>query len=136
MLSSAQAGGQQALYAYDTGGGKWEELGGGAGAPLDLTTATQIIGVGVPVGTIIDFAGNTIPDGWLKCDGSVFDPNTYPELRAVLGRNNVPDLINHFTRGGAGATPFDKHHDTTRLPRAIFHTDYKGEHDHARLVCR
>ena len=80
VLSSGQAGGTQALYGYDAGALKWEPLGGSGGQPIDLNNGTPLINMGVPVGTIIDFAGNTIPDGWLKCDGSVFDPNTYPEV--------------------------------------------------------
>ena len=36
VLSSAKANGQQALYSFDGGAGQWQELGGGAGVPLDL----------------------------------------------------------------------------------------------------
>jgi hypothetical protein len=36
VLSSGQAAGQQALYAYDPGTGLWQPLGGG-GTPIDLT---------------------------------------------------------------------------------------------------
>ena len=134
VLSSAQAGGKQALFAYDQGALKWEELGGGAGGqPIDLTHGTPLINVGVPVGTIIDFAGNTVPGGWLKCDGSAYDPNLYPELKAILGRDQTPDLRNYFTRGGSGATPYDQHQDTTRMPRNSLRTGTDGDHDHAGL---
>ena len=130
VLSSAQAGGKQALYGYDVGGGKWEPLSDSGGQPIDLTGGSPLISMGVPVGTIIDFAGNTVPDGWLKCDGSAFDPNFYPELKAVLGQDNVPDLMGQFTRGGSTASPYTKHQDTTRMPRNAFLTDGGGGHDH------
>ena len=104
---------------YDTGAGKWEPLGGTGGLPMDLSKGTQLISVGVPVGTIIDFAGNNIPDGWLKCDGSAYDPIVYPELKTVLGQDNVPDLIDQFTRGGSDCNTIHKHRDTTRMPRTV-----------------
>src|SRR5574343_1093758 len=39
----------------------------------------------IPVGTIIAWYSNTIPSGWLLCDGSTFDTVLYPDLFAVLG---------------------------------------------------
>lgn len=39
----------------------------------------------LPVGTIMQYAGSTAPDGWLVCDGTSFDPATYADLFAVLG---------------------------------------------------
>lgn len=42
-------------------------------------------GSGVPVGTIIPFAGNSIPQGYLLCDGSAISRTTYASLFAVIG---------------------------------------------------
>lgn len=40
------------------------------------------------------------PDGsWLLCDGSSYDPNTFPELYKVLGTPNVPNLTDQPPRG-------------------------------------
>lgn len=39
----------------------------------------------VPVGAIIPIMFTTLPEGWLKCDGSTFSSNTYPQLAQVLG---------------------------------------------------
>ena len=42
-------------------------------------------GSGVPVGTIIPFAGNSVPQGYLLCDGSAISRTTYASLFAVIG---------------------------------------------------
>lgn len=37
-----------------------------------------------PVGTIIPFGGNTIPDTWLECNGSTYSISAYPELYSKI----------------------------------------------------
>jgi microcystin-dependent protein len=66
---------------------------------------------GVPVGTIISFAGpkNKIPEGWALCDGSSQDGTStqWKQLFDVLGTSwggsgnnfNLPDLRGMFLRG-------------------------------------
>jgi|GEM_PF-6267589 len=68
---------------------------------------------GVPVAFMID----TLPAGWIKADGTVYNISTYPNLAAVLGNTYggdgistfaVPDLRGYFLRGhddGAGNDP-------------------------------
>ncbi len=69
-------------------------------------------------GMIIPYAGalNSIPDGWLLCDGSLVDKNAYPALYAALGNSwggtsthfNLPDARGMFLRGvayGSGNDP-------------------------------
>ena len=56
----------------------------------DGTTAGGYIiggssGGGVPVGTIIPFAGNSIPEGYLLCDYSAISRTDYALLFAVIG---------------------------------------------------
>lgn len=54
----------------------------------------------VPAGTIISFAGNSVPDGWMICDGSVVSPVDFPRLFAAIGNTygssggnfRLPDL--------------------------------------------
>lgn len=63
----------------------------------------------VPVGTIITVPTNSVPNGYIKCNGATLNASTYPELFQVLGRlyggsasNNtfkVPDLRGEFIRG-------------------------------------
>lgn len=60
----------------------------------------------VPIGAIIPWPGNTPPNGWLECNGQVFNTGQNPKLYGVLGRNNVPDYRGLFLRGwshGSGA---------------------------------
>ena len=40
---------------------------------------------GVPVGTIVQYAGSIAPSGWLICDGSAVSRTTYAALFAVIG---------------------------------------------------
>lgn len=39
----------------------------------------------VPVGTIMQFAGGSVPDGWLFCDGANYSAEDYSRLYAVIG---------------------------------------------------
>jgi microcystin-dependent protein len=39
----------------------------------------------MPVGAIIPFAGSTVPEGWLLCDGSAVSRSEYSELFDVIG---------------------------------------------------
>jgi microcystin-dependent protein len=55
-----------------------------------------------PIGSITPYGSNTLPSGWLLCDGSAVSRTTYAELFALLGTTwgigdnsttfNVPDL--------------------------------------------
>lgn len=38
-----------------------------------------------PAGFVAPFAGRSIPDGWLACDGSAVSRSEYPELFAAIG---------------------------------------------------
>lgn len=40
---------------------------------------------GLPVGTLIDFAGSTAPSGFLNCDGSAISRTTYAALYTAIG---------------------------------------------------
>ena len=62
-----------------------------------------------PVGTILTFAGNTIPTGYLLCDGQAVSRTTYAKLYSVIGDTygagdgtttfNLPNLIDKFVEG-------------------------------------
>jgi microcystin-dependent protein len=61
-----------------------------------------------PIGTIQAFATNSIPDGWMICDGRTLSINDYPELYCAIGtmygqkdENHfiIPDLQGRFIRG-------------------------------------
>lgn len=90
------------LYVDQNTGG-----GGGAGG----------IGDGIPIGTVIDFAGPTNPAGYLTCDGSAISRTDYAELYAAIGTTwgtgdgsttfNLPDLRGRASIGAGTGTASD-----------------------------
>jgi microcystin-dependent protein len=87
----------------------------------DLATTAKN---GVPVGTIIAYAGTVIPSGWLICNGGRLSPVSTPEhaeLAAVLGNtwgglNKLPDLSNQFLRGSGIRSVGVKQSQDTKIP--------------------
>ena len=75
----------------------------GSGSALSWSTFAQ------PSGTLLDFAGGTVPSGFLACDGTAVSRSTYSALFAVIGITwgsgngtttfNVPDLRGRVTAG-------------------------------------
>lgn len=70
-----------------------------------------------PVGTIIAYAGDTAPAGWLLCNGQTVSRSTYAALYSVVGNRfgygnnsstfNVPDFRGQFLRGRAAGSGND-----------------------------
>lgn len=70
-----------------------------------------------PTGSILPFAGDTAPSGWLICDGTLLNRTNYSTLYAVVGTRfgytdssnfRIPDLRGQFLRGrdfGVGRDP-------------------------------
>lgn len=64
---------------------------------LDKTTQTykELVlkpgGDTLPIGSIVAFASDTIPNGWLLCDGSVVSRTTYSELFNAIGLSYVEE---------------------------------------------
>ena len=60
-----------------------------------------------PIGTVLSFAGQTAPRGFLLCDGDSYKVSEYPDLYAVIGNAyggdtenfNVPNLVDKFIQG-------------------------------------
>lgn len=74
----------------------------------NTVTANKFSGDGiVPIGTILPFAGGTIPEGFLACEGAGLSTATYSGLYAVIGNTyggdtttfNLPNLTNRFLQG-------------------------------------
>ena len=71
------------------------------------------IGSEVPAGTMQMFAGNTIPAGWLLCDGSAVSRADYAKLFSAIGTTwgagdgsttfNLPNSIGRFAEGAGNA---------------------------------
>lgn len=89
--------------------GEWRELT----TNVELESATKTlkteIKVAMPAGSVIAFAGNKTPEGYLLCDGSAVSRTTYAELFAAIGTTygsgngsttfNLPNLIDRFVQG-------------------------------------
>ena len=68
---------------------------------------------GNPVGTVIAFAANSAPDGYLLCNGSAVSRTTYADLYAKIGTTygsgngsttfNLPNLTDKFIQGSGTA---------------------------------
>lgn len=66
-----------------------------------------------PVGAMLPYAGDTPPEGWLVCDGSIISRTDYAELFAIIGEIygdgdgattfSLPNFINRTFWGGSGS---------------------------------
>ena len=137
VLQSAAAGGSGGLFYWDVGNNAWQPLGGaGGGAAMDLTGGYPLLNVGVPIGTVIMWAAANPPPGYLICDGSAFTAAQYPELAAVLGVTNLPNLVGQFIRGaGANHAVGTRRGWTTARSRNLMTgwTNEQGGHNHEAL---
>lgn len=87
-----------------------------SGSPVTMDKLAELCKAGyqVPVGSVQAFAGNTLPSGWLWCDGSQYSRSSYPALFAAIGTTygntsistfKVPDLRGQFIRGWVRNAP-------------------------------
>jgi len=82
----------------------WENDGGLDNPP---TVPIQQIFSNAPIGTVLSFAGQTAPHGYLLADGASYSTADYPDLYAVIGNTyggdstnfNVPNLVDKFIQG-------------------------------------
>ncbi len=66
-----------------------------------------------PTGTVLAFAGNTVPNGYLQCNGAAVSRITYADLYAAIGTTygagngsttfNLPNLTDKFIEGSDAA---------------------------------
>jgi len=84
----------------------------------------------VPIGAVIPWPGQTVPNGWLECNGQVFNTGKNPKLYAALGRNVTPDYRGLFLRGWAhGSSAFDP--DSSRSLGSV---QNDGMQDHTHIA--
>lgn len=50
--------------------------------------------VSFSVGTMIGNLGNSVPAGWLACNGQQISRDTYADLCDVLGKETLPNINN------------------------------------------
>lgn len=60
----------------------------------------------MPVGSIVPFASDIIPLGWLLCDGAPIERSRYPELYDLIG-DKLPDHRGMFLRGNDNGRGID-----------------------------
>lgn len=94
----------------------------------------------LPIGAILPFSGDIIPNGWLLCDGSVIEQEDYPELFEVLAGNygiisreeiRLPDLRGKVTIGKDSTdTDFDTLGNTGGEKEHTLTIDEMPSHSH------
>lgn len=93
-----------------TGGGTSYVIPQGRNGFLILDSAGVTAETGnIPAGAVQAFAMQTVPSGWLECDGAAVSRTTYATLFAAIGTTfgagdgtttfNLPDLRGYFVRG-------------------------------------
>jgi hypothetical protein len=100
---------------------------------------------GVPAGSVMAFAGNALPAGWLWCNGDSIIRTDYPLLFAAIGTAhgtadgahfNVPDYQGRFLRGvdgGIGRDP-DRASRTASRPGGVSGDNVGSVEDQAEIV--
>jgi microcystin-dependent protein len=99
--------------SYLSGSHTGSTFGTSSWATNALTAAYASSAQSVPVGSILDFAGTSVPDSskWAVCDGSQLLISEYPELFAVIGtlwgngdvgKFYIPNLCRRTTVGSGG----------------------------------
>lgn len=102
-----------------------------------------------PTGSIVMFAGSTVPTGWLLCNGQSISTSTYATLYGVIGTTyggsggsfSVPNLQQRFPLGASGVlgttggASSHSHSITTDTVAGHTHsvsgsTDTQGSHAH------
>ena len=73
--------------------------------------------VGIPTGVVLPFAGDSLPEGYLYCNGAAVSRATYPALFSAIGVShgygdnsttfNLPDYRGRFLRGVDGGAEND-----------------------------
>ena len=107
-----------ARVRYDDGGGVRLYENQVPGNTTDPTDPSWIdISGGNPAGSLLPFAGLTVPDGYLVCDGSAVSRTTYAQLFAAIGEIwgagdgvntfNLPNMERRVPVGAGGAAGVD-----------------------------
>lgn len=76
-----------------------------------LTKLSEVL---MPSGTMLPFAGKSVPDGWLLCNGAAVSRTTYADLFAAIGTTwgagdgsttfNLPNCDSRFMEGTTDAS--------------------------------
>lgn len=102
---------------------------------------TKQVGIAFPTGVVLPFAGSSIPNGWLICDGSAVSRSVYSSLFRIIGETygagdgsttfNLPDLREAVPKGAGSTGLSNRHYRNTDLEVGEFIDDRAGAHEHA-----
>jgi len=112
-LTGAQATTLLSAVVGDSGSGGTKGLvpapAAGDTAAARFLSAAGTFAAAVPVGSITMYAANTVPTGWLECNGNAVNRTTFAGLFAAIGTVfgsgdgsttfNLPDMRGEFARG-------------------------------------
>lgn len=155
-LLNPDVGDQHTQYIHEDGSRAFSAVVVGITPAVSTDIATKgyadgLLTSGVPVGSVVPFAGSSAPSGWLLCDGTSYLVATYPNLAAALndeyggdgGTNfNVPDMRGVFAFGkpdtGTGSALGDTggaldhdHTQATHTHTSTAHTHSLTAHTHS-----
>ena len=100
LASSPSASVLQSLLANASPGTDGARLVGYYDSVNNVSTTVHdaLVGITLPAGTMLDFAGTALPTGYLLCDGSVISQAAFPALYGAIG--------SIWNTGGEGAGNF------------------------------
>ncbi|QTL39856.1 tail fiber protein [Xenorhabdus budapestensis] len=61
----------------------------------------------IPIGVPVPWPSEISPEGWLQCNGDLFDKGRYPKLALAYPSGRLPDLRGEFIRGWDGRRGID-----------------------------
>lgn len=103
----------------------------------DIDSLTTTVNANLtPAGSVSAYAGETIPSGWVECNGQSLNRTTYATLFAAIGTLygsadgatfKVPDLRGYFIRGKDGGRGVDP--DSSRAVGSTQQDAFQG-HEH------
>ncbi|MGL4998350.1 MAG: phage tail protein [Cetobacterium sp.] len=92
-----------------------------------VVTKDELYLANSPIGSIIAFAGDVVPLGYLSCDGRTISMAEYPELFDLVG-DKIPDLRGKFIRGiDAGRLIGSSQEDSIKVHKHLTELSENGQ---------
>ena len=113
---------------------------------VDLTKSSGSSNSGVAIGTIVNWPSNSLPVGWLKCDGSTISRTDYSSLFSIIGTTfgagdgsttfNLPNITDKNILGNGTINETGGNNSVTlttdNLPS--HNHNYESTHSHALAI--
>lgn len=75
-----------------------------AASALDTALQTALTPYLLPVGAIVLWGAEALPNGWLECNGQTFDTKDNPKLASLYPAGVVPDYRDRYPRGRSSSS--------------------------------